>query len=342
MSSNKTWRGTVPPSKFSYLTEYFAYDYVRVQLARPTAGTAGERGPVSGRGTARRRTVCMRLIDSHAHFWRIGRNGQSWPGPELPEIYRDFDTDDLLAAASGAGLQGVVAVQSQPDDRDTEWLLELARSSDLIVAVVGWADLLAPDAPNRLEGLARHPKFRGVRPMLQDLPDDDWITRTDITPAIAVLETLDLAFDALIKPRHLPSLRRFADAHPRLRIVIDHAAKPEIADQRREPWVSDLREVSQRPNVYCKLSGLSSERAAQQPEAALAGFIDDVLESFPPDRIMWGSDWPVVNTRSDYNDWLAICRQALSDKPPHVQSAIFHQTAATFYKISPQPCPDLQ
>jgi L-fuconolactonase len=279
----------------------------------------------------------MRLIDSHAHFWRIGRNGQSWPGPDLPEIYRDFHTDDLLAAASACGLQGVIAVQSQPDDLDTEWLLELAQSSDLIVAVVGWVDLRAPDAPDRLEGLARHPKFRGVRPMLQNLAEDDWINRTDITPAIAALEALDLAFDALIKPRHLPSLRRFADAHPRLRIVIDHAAKPAIADDRREPWASDLREVSKRPNVYCKLSGLSSELAAQQPMTALAGFIDDVLGSFPSDRLMWGSDWPVVNTRSDYHDWLTICRQALSDKPLHVQSAIFRQTAETFYKISPQP-----
>jgi L-fuconolactonase len=119
--------------------------------------------------------------------------------------------------------------------------------------------------------------------------------------------------------------------------VIDHAAKPEIADHRREPWLSDLRELSQRPNVYCKLSGLSSELAAQQPKTALAEVIDDVLECFPPDRIMWGSDWPVVNTRSDYSDWLAICRQALSDKPPMVQSAIFGRTAETFYKIGPQP-----
>src|SRR6201988_2729803 len=112
----------------------------------------------------------MRLIDSHAHFWRIGRNGQSWPGPELPEIYRDFHADDLLAGAWGSGLQGVVAVQSQPDDRDTEWLLERARSSDLIVAVVGWADLLAPDAPDRVEGLGPDTKLRGGPPVLPDRP----------------------------------------------------------------------------------------------------------------------------------------------------------------------------
>jgi L-fuconolactonase len=153
----------------------------------------------------------VRVIDSHVHFWRIGGPGQTWPDAQWPLLYRDFGPAELAEAACGAmELQGVVLVQSQPDDRDTDWILEIARDTPVVAAVVGWVDLSAPTAPARIAELSGKPKLRGLRPMLQAIDATDWILRRELEPALQAMIRHDLRFDALIQPRHLPAMREFA------------------------------------------------------------------------------------------------------------------------------------
>lgn len=275
----------------------------------------------------------MGLIDSHVHFWRIGAPGQTWPDQAWPLIYRDFGYAELTAAAAGTGLQGAVLVQSQPDDRDTDWMLEIARDLPLIQAVVGWVDLEAPNAAQRIAELAARPKLRGLRPMLQSIADTEWILRRELEPALQAMVQQGLRFDALVQPRHLPFLLEFARRWPKLPIVIDHGAKPHIAQGEIEPWQAQLAELSLLPNIYCKLSGLRTEQAVGAPRSQLAPYIDALVASFPG-RLMWGSDWPVLlHARDSYADWLELTRRYADARDQTHLDALFSGTAREFYGL---------
>lgn len=269
------------------------------------------------------------LIDAHQHFWRVGRNGFAWPTPDLGAIYRDFGPDDLRAASAGLGLAGSVAVQSQPSAADTDWLLALADSEPLILGVVGWVDLLSVDAPTRIAELAGHPKFRGVRPMLQSLDDDAWIARPELAPAIDAMVTHGVSLDALVFARHLPHLLILAERHPALRIVIDHGAKPPIAAGAFDAWAEAIARLAALPHVCCKLSGLLTEASPNQPPEAVAPYVNHLFACFSADRLMWGSDWPVVNLAADYGAWHDLARRLSG---PHA-GTVFSDVARRFYRL---------
>lgn len=303
----------------------------------------------------------MRIIDSHVHFWRIGGPGQTWPGPEWPLLYRDFGPPELAEALSCAAasatasasvssgsapgaatssasppaldVHSVVLVQSQPDDRDTDWLLGLAADLPLVAAVVGWVDLASPSAPARIARLAGVPKLRGLRPMLQAIEDTQWLLRHELEPALHAMVQHGLRFDALIQPRHLPMLLEFARRWPKLPIVIDHGAKPRIPLGEIEPWQAQLAELSLAPNVYCKLSGLRTEQAAGASSAELEPYMRILMRSFP-DRLLWGSDWPVLlNSGDRYCDWLQTAIHAAQSEGIALQS-LFAEAAGRFYGLS--------
>jgi L-fuconolactonase len=229
-------------------------------------------------------------------------------------------------------VEGTVLVQSQPSDKDTDWLLDLAGAEPLVLAVVGWADLKAPGAPGRIAELAARPKLRGVRPMLQAL-EPDWIDDPALEPAVEALIAHGLSFDALVLPRHLPYLRRFAARHPSLPIVIDHAAKPEIAASRIQPWLGEMEALAALPQVCCKLSGLLAEAGADRSTAHLARYVEPLLERFAPSRLMWGSDWPVLNLAGDYAAWLDQALELTGDAGEDGQAEIFAGTARRFYRL---------
>lgn len=300
----------------------------------------------------------MRIIDSHVHLWKIGGPGQTWPDAQWPVIYRDFGPVDLaraiaeararvsvpgvsvLAATSGvsassamADVQGVVLVQSQPDDRDTDWLLEVAAGLPLAAAVVGWVDLASPAAPARIAALAGRPKLRGLRPMLQSIDDTQWLLRTELEPALRAMVQHGLRFDALIQPRHLSMLIEFARRWPQLPIVIDHGAKPRIPLGELQPWQEQMAGLSRFPNMYCKLSGLRTEQASGAPSAELEPCARHLISSFG-DRLMWGSDWPVLlHSRDRYSDWLHTSF-ALAAKAGAVNlDSLFHTAASRFYGL---------
>jgi L-fuconolactonase len=276
----------------------------------------------------------MRLIDAHQHFWMIGGPGQTWPDADWPEIYRDFGPDDLRAAAQGIDLVGSVLVQSQPDGRDTDWMIETGGSDPLVKAIVGWVDLDGADAAKRIAALARQPKIVGLRPMLQAIDDSGWMLRDALAPAIEAMLAHGLRFDALVQPRHLVPLRAFAARWPDLPIVIDHGAKPLAAVGVLDPWRDDMAALAALPNVWCKLSGLRTEQAPGQAAEELAPYVAHIMGRFE-DRVMWGSDWPVLLHASDsYADWVRDAARLAGPLDEAAERRLFVGAAADFYGIA--------
>ncbi|MEI5688400.1 amidohydrolase family protein [Sphingomonas kyungheensis] len=273
------------------------------------------------------------VIDAHQHVWRLDTPGHQWPDADLPVIHRDFAIADLRAASAGIDLAATVLVQSQPTDADTDWLCALAADEPLVGAVVGWADLLAEDAAARIATLAGRRKLRGLRPMLQAIPQDDWLLQPALDPAIRAMIAHGLRFDALVQPRHLVPLHAFATRWPDLPIVIDHAAKPGAAAGGLDPWRERIAALAGLDNVWCKMSGLRTEQAAGEPAAALAPYVTHLVACFG-ERLMWGSDWPVLLVSGDdYADWFATAR-ALAGLDAAGERRLFAASARRFYGIS--------
>jgi L-fuconolactonase len=275
------------------------------------------------------------LIDSHHHLWRIGQNGCVWPGADLVQIYRSFEAQELVRLAAPCGVTGTILVQSQPCDADTDYLLAEADRSAFILGVVGWVDLLERNAPARIDALAGQPKLLGLRPMLQGLPDG-WILDRSLDPAIDAMEANHLRFDALVYTRHLPDLLTFAERHPRLCIVIDHAAKPPLASGPLDEWRLLIERCAQLPQVFCKFSGLLTE-AGERPDTGLLRECAAVLlDAFGDQRLMWGSDWPVVNLAGNYGGWLQLARDLVREHRPALLDSVFGGAARRFYRIDPE------
>lgn len=273
------------------------------------------------------------MIDAHQHFWRIGRGDCRWPTPDLAAIHRDYEPDALIALAAPLGVRGSVLIQSQTSDRDTDYLLDLAEAEPFVQGVVGWVDMAAAKAADRITALSARPKLRGLRPMLEDMPRDDWILTAEIEPAIEAMVAHDLRFDALAAPRHLRPLYTFAARRPDLPVVIDHAGKPDIAGGALDPWRDDIGALAELPHVFCKLSGLLTLRAPDQDHTALSPYVEHVLRAFGPERLMWGSDWPVVDLRGDYSAWLRLARHLLQSLDPEAADQVFGLTAQRFYRL---------
>lgn len=273
------------------------------------------------------------MIDAHQHLWQIGRNGHEWPTPDLGGIYHDFLPAELISATQGLGIEGTVLVQSQPCDADTDWMLEIAAATPLIKAVVAWTDLTAPDAADRIAALARKPKLKGLRPMLQGL-EDDWILRDAAQAGLQAMVTHGLTFDALVFTRHLPAIDTLAKRYPDLRIIIDHGAKPAIASGDTALWFECMAAVAQNGNVACKLSGLLTEASPGQSPDDLTPYADHLLAVFGAERLMWGSDWPVVLLNGDYRLWFDWTKRWLADKPDSTHNAIMGETARNLYNLN--------
>lgn len=272
-------------------------------------------------------------IDAHQHFWQLATRHGGWPPPELGAIHRDFAPHDLQPHLQAHGIDATVLVQSLPDEADTRWMLGLADAHPFIAAVVGWTDLKAADAPARIAALAAHPRLRGLRPMLQGLADPAWIDDPALDPAIDAMLRHDLVFDALVLPRHLPALLAFATRHPGLPVVIDHGAKPAIAAGEPARWPEDIARLAALPNVHCKLSGLVTEAGPGWTVNRLRPYAAHVLAAFGPRRVMWGSDWPVLDLAANYGRWVATSEALLAHLDAQARQAIFGGNAQRFYRI---------
>ena len=276
------------------------------------------------------------MIDAHHHLWRIGQNGCVWPDAELLEIHRNFEMDELIRLATPCGVTGTILVQSQACDADTDYLLAEAARTPSILGVVGWVDLLARDAPKRIHSLARQPKLRGLRPMLQGLPDG-WILDRRLDSAIHAMEANDLRFDALVYTRHLTDLLRFAERHPQLGIVIDHAAKPPLASGDLNEWRILIEECSRLSHLWCKFSGLLTEAGESGDSGLLQHCAGVLLNGFGDGRLLWGSDWPVLNLAGNYAGWLQRARDLVREQRPEQLESVFGAAAGRCYRIDLLP-----
>ena len=274
-------------------------------------------------------------VDCHQHFWRLSRGDYGWlDARNFPKITRDFLPNDLAPLLAAGKIDRTILVQAAPSEAETHFLLDLARTTPFVAGVVGWVDFDAPNAADHIAALASDRKLVGLRPMIQDIADVDWMLRGELAAALDAMTRNHLRFDALVKPRHLPALVTFIERYDELAIVIDHGAKPDIQGLGLEGWEKFMRHIGRNSRVRCKLSGLAFEAGPRWSAKTLKPYVDVLLESFGPSRLMWGSDWPVLNEVGDYENWLAACETLTSSMGAAECAQVFGGTAAAFYGIA--------
>jgi L-fuconolactonase len=271
-------------------------------------------------------------IDAHQHFWSTARDDYGWLTAELGPIYRDFQPADLKPLIAGAGVDQTILVQAAQSEAETLYLLDIAGQTSFVAGVVGWVDLEAEGAAERVAFMAGKGVI-GLRPMVQDIDDTEWLLRPALRPAIEAMIAHDLRFDALVQPRHLSILPQFIAAYPGLRVVIDHGAKPDIANGTFQPWADGMARIARETDAYCKLSGLVTEAAADWTLDDLKPFVAHLIACFGPERLIWGSDWPVLNLASDYASWHRLVGEFLSGMSQSEREMIMGGNAARFYGI---------
>jgi L-fuconolactonase len=273
-------------------------------------------------------------IDAHHHLWHYSKQEYGWIGSGMETIARDFLPSALQTEIASYAIAATVVVQARQSLTETEWLLATAAQSDFIRGVVGWAPIADASFPATLERLGEQRKLKGLRHIIQAEPNDEFILRADFNAGITALAPTGLTYDILIYERHLPAAIKFVDRHPNQIFVLDHIAKPRIAEKLLEPWRSNLCELAKRGNVYCKLSGMVTEADWQNWSAAdLRPYADAALEAFSPARLMFGSDWPVCLLAASYEKWFATVRDFLSQLSFSEQSLVFGEVAAKVYSL---------
>jgi L-fuconolactonase len=273
-------------------------------------------------------------IDAHHHLWTVARGDYDWLTPDLAPIYRDFALPELAPHLAAAGIEGTILVQAAPTEAETMFLLDIAEAAEVVRGVVGWTNFDAGDGAARIDALGARNLLAGLRPMVQDIDDDDWLLRPALAPLLTAMAKGGLVFDALVKPRHLPRLLHVVDRHPDLTFVLDHCGKPHLATGQIATWKRDVALLAERANIVCKLSGLVTEAGPDWRVADLRPAVDHVCACFSPQRMLWGSDWPVVDLAGGYARWLAATETLLADLSPDEKTAVFGGTAARIYLSS--------
>jgi L-fuconolactonase len=274
------------------------------------------------------------IVDAHFHCWQLARGDYGWLTPELGAIHRDVAVEDWAREARPLGVQGGVLVQAAPTEAETQFLLAQASAHDAVLGVVGWVDLLADDAPERIARLAAaQPLLKGLRPMLQDIADPDWILQPRLSPALAAIARHDLVFEALVKPLHLPRVLALCQRHPALRVVIDHGAKPDIGRAQWEPWAGDMTRIAAQTSAMCKLSGLLTEAGPLPAAAAARRWAGHLLQAFGARRLLWGSDWPVLELAASYRAWWHEVQALLASLASAERAAVLGGNAQRVYRL---------
>lgn len=274
------------------------------------------------------------IVDSHHHFWRYDPVEYDWIDDALAAIRRDFLPGDLAGEIGPAGVGGVVSVQARQTLDETRWLLEMASAHEFVVGVVGWVPLVSETVGDTLETLAREAKLCGVRHVLQGEADPLFALREDFGRGIALLRGFGLAYDVLVYEHQLEVATALVDRHPDQVFVLDHAAKPRIRDGVLSPWRERMRELGRRPNVFCKLSGLVTEAHPRGwTRDDLEPYADVVLSAFGPERVMFGSDWPVCLAACSYARWLATVGELCATLSPSERESVLGGTARRAYGL---------
>jgi len=274
------------------------------------------------------------VIDAHQHFWRFNPVRDAWITEDMSAIRRDFLPGDLAPVLDACGVDATIAVQADQSEAETEFLLGLAEGNPRIAGVVGWVDLRAPDVERRLEHFSHFKKLRGVRHIAQGEADDRFLARPEFVRGVGHLKSFGLTYDILIFPRQLPAAIELVGKLPGQKFVVDHLAKPAIAAKKIEPWAGMMREIATHPNVYCKLSGMVTEADWKNWKAAdFEPYLDVVFDAFGPERLMFGSDWPVCLVAASYAKVKDIVESYVDRHAPKAKAAIFGENVKRFYRV---------
>ncbi|GGN58146.1 amidohydrolase [Streptomyces albiflavescens] len=277
-------------------------------------------------------------VDAHHHVWDLSVRDQPWiTGPELRPLRRDFTLAELEPQAREAGVDRTVLVQTITIPEETPEFLALAAESELVAGVVGWTDLTRPEVADELARLRELPGgeyLKGIRHQVQGEPDPAWLLRPDVRRGLTAVAEAGLVYDLIVVPHQLPACAKAAAALPGLTFVLDHVGKPPIASGDLDPWASDLRELAALPNTVCKLSGMVTEAApVVWTTDTLRPYADTVLEAFGPDRLMFGSDWPVCTPAATYGQVVRIAEELTAGLDDADREAVFSGTATRVYSI---------
>lgn len=283
-------------------------------------------------------TARPRVVDAHHHVWDLSVRDQDWiTGEELAPLRRDFTLADLEPEARAAGVTATVLVQTVTVAEETPEFLALADGSELVAGVVGWSDLTAPDIADTLAALRELPggdRLVGLRHQVQGEPDPDWLLRPDVLRGLTAVADAGLVYDLVVLPHQLPAATRAAALLPGLVLVLDHAGKPPIAARRTHPWADGLRALAALPNTVCKLSGLVTEADPRTWSVAdLRPYTETVIDAFGPDRLMFGSDWPVCRLAATYTEVLETARTLIGDLGEEERDAVLATTAERVYGL---------
>jgi L-fuconolactonase len=272
-------------------------------------------------------------VDAHQHFWHFEPSEYPWISEQMPALRRDRLPADLEPILKASGMELSIAVQARPTLEETHWLLQLSREHQFIRGVIGWFDLCAPEFEEQIDALPWPNKLVGVRAMLQDIDDDEYMLREDFKRGLKVVRDCGFSYDLLIYPRHLPYALKLVRQFPSVRFIVDHLAKPPIASGELEPWMHQVRELAHEPNVACKLSGMVTEAAVDWKQKDLAPFIDVVGDAFGEKRLIFGSDWPVCEIAATYPQVVEIVERQFAYLPQESREWIMGGNAARWYDL---------
>ncbi len=273
-------------------------------------------------------------IDAHHHLWRYTREEFDWIGDKMAEVRRDFLVQDLVPELDRAAVDAAIAVQARRTVQETEWLLKCAAQTDRIAAVVGWLPLDTPGTAAALQPFLASPKFRGAREIAQGQPQG-FLLRPAFQQGLSMLTDAGLVYEILIYADQLAEVVELVDRHPHQTFVLDHAAKPHIAAETLQPWREQLGQLAMRSNVACKLSGLVTEADWRNwTPNDLRPYLDACVESFGPDRLMAGSDWPVCLVATDYLRWWQTLDAYFASFSSDEKDRIFGENATRLYQLA--------
>jgi L-fucono-1,5-lactonase len=294
--------------------------------------------PLQGSTRCSYNTPGMRL-DAHQHFWVYDEAEYGWIDERMGVIRRDFGPDDLAPLLKRVDFDGSIAVQARQSLEETEYLLGLAESCAFVKGVVGWVDLRSPRVRGDLERFRQHPRFVGVRHVVQDEPDDRFLLREDFLAGVSLLSELDLSYDILVYHHQLPAVVEFVAKLPEHRLVLDHVAKPDIARHELEPWSTHMRKLGRFENLYCKLSGMVTEADWKRwKREDFRPYLDVVLESFGPRRLVIGSDWPVATLAASYEQVVELVTDFIAPLSSTEKDRILGANAVELYRLEvPHP-----
>ena len=272
-------------------------------------------------------------VDSHQHFWKLSRGDYSWMTPDMKKLYKDFFPSDLEPLIKEKNISKTIIVQAADTVAETEFTLKLAEDNEFVAGVVGWVDLESSKTKETIDKLCESKFLKGIRPMIHDIENDEWMLQDNLNENINYLATKNLTFDALVRPQHLKYLIKFVQKFDFLPIVIDHIAKPKILNSEIDEWKKDMKALSGYQNVFCKFSGVLTEVGEDYSKTQIEPFVDFILNLFSPNKIMWGSDWPVLTMAENYSNWFDLAMDCCNDFSESEKNMIFANTAKSFYNI---------